>query len=104
MQNSIYSHKNEKRGRLECLAPCGPKKETCRFHVNFRRVKNTTCACISSCFLSHDCQTGIGLESINCTDIIPTRKGRRNNQLKIVIQSHDLLSHYSHSVDLWNDG
>ena len=38
MQNSVYSYKNEKRGRLECFAPCGSKKETCRFHVNFRRV------------------------------------------------------------------
>jgi hypothetical protein len=104
MQNSIYSHKNEKRGRLECLAPCGPKKETCRFHVNFRRVKDTTCACISSCFLSHDCQTGIGLKSINCTDI-PTKKRRRNHRLKFVIQIQDLLSHYLQSVDLTkNDG
>jgi hypothetical protein len=41
MQNSIYSYKNEKRGRLECLAPCGSRKENCRFHVSFRRVKDT---------------------------------------------------------------
>ena len=62
------------------------------------------CACISSCFLSYDCQTGIGLESINVADI-PSKKRRRNHQLKFVIESQDLLSHYSHSVDLTkNDG
>ena len=79
-------------------------KESCRFDVTFRRVKDTTCACISSCFLSHDGQTGIGLESINCTDI-PTKKKRRNHRLKFVIQIQDLLSHYLQSVDLTkNDG
>ena len=103
-QSSVFSYKNSTRGRIECKAVCGPNQERCRFHINFRRIKTTTTAGISSCFLSHDCQTGIGLECIASTENAG-KKRRRNHELKFVIQSNDLLTHYSHSVDLTrNDG
>ena len=51
------------------------------FFINFRRIKETTTADISSCFLSHDCQTGIGLECIASTES-SGKKRRRNYQLK----------------------
>ena len=39
MQNSIYSHKNEKRGRLECLAPVVQRKRLVDFMLIFDESK-----------------------------------------------------------------
>jgi len=101
-----FRYRNKERGHYSCQARCGEQQTKCRFMLNYRSIKNTSSAKISSCYLTHDCQTGNSIDYASVNSSKLTGKKRKNNMdIKFVVGSNPVLSTYSHGVDLTqNDG